>query len=80
MLDVFLRASTTLGFILYIGACVAVAEPAGRALDVHVSRAPKTLQKGIWSLRLLSQTLLSPFSQSHHHTNNPEDNNHHFRV
>lgn len=56
-----------------IRASVTVAESAGRALRVHVGGASEALQEGIRSLCLVSQTLLSPFSQSHHHTNYPED-------
>lgn len=70
---VSLRASGVSDFVICLWAGTAVAEPAGRGLYVHVSGASEPLQERIWSLRLLCQTLLCPFSQGHHHTDYPED-------
>ena len=68
-----LRASSASDFIICFRASVAVAKPAWWGLYVHLGWASEPFQKGIGPLRLFSQTLLSPFSQSHHHANNPED-------
>lgn len=70
-LSVFSRASGLSDFIISIRAGVGVAKSAGRGLHVHVGGASETLQEGIRSLRLFNQTLLSPFSESHHHTYYP---------
>lgn len=59
--------------MICIRAILAVAEPAGRGLFVRVGGASETLQEGIGTLRLFCQTLMGPFSQSHHHTHYPED-------
>ena len=66
------RASGAPCFVICIRASAAVAEPAGRGLHVCVGGAPETFQEGVRSLRLLVQTLLCPFPQSHHHINDPE--------
>lgn len=68
----FLRGVSGASVIIAFRAGVAVTEPARRGLHVGVGGAPETFQEGIRTLRLFSQALLSPFSQSHHHTDNPE--------
>lgn len=77
---VFLRASGLSDFIICIRASVGVTEPARRGLYVHMGGASETLQEGIGSLCLFCQTLLSPFSESHHHTYYPEDRKKHIYI
>lgn len=67
------HASGASDFSICLRAGVAVAKPAGRGQHVRVGGASETFQEGVGSLRLLIQTLLCPFSQSHHHSNYPED-------
>lgn len=76
----FLRASGASDFIICLRASAAVAEPAGRGLHVHLGGASETFQEGVRPLRLLSHTLLCPFSQSHHYTNYPEDRYTDYRI
>lgn len=68
-----LPAPGTPRFVIHIRARAAVAEPAGRSLHVSVGGASETFQEGVWPLRLLIETLLSPFPQSHHHADDPAE-------
>lgn len=68
-----LPASGTPHIVICIRPRTAVAEPAGWCLHVVVGGASETFQERVRPLRLLVETLLSPFPQSHDHADYPTE-------
>lgn len=66
-------ASGTPHLVVCIRSRAAVAEPAGRGLHVVVGGASEAFQEGVGPLRLLVETLVSPFPQSHDHADDPTE-------